>query len=46
MLPTTEEVIDKQGAINSLRDIEIEDLLGRDAIHLDNKNIHSLIKIK
>lgn len=46
MLPTTEEVIDKQGAINSLRDIEIEDLLGRDAIHLDNKNIHSLIKNK
>ncbi len=46
VLPTTEEVIDKQGAINSLRDIEIEDLLGRDAIHLDNKNIHSLIKNK
>ena len=46
VLPTTEEVIDKQGAINSLRDIEIEDLLGRDAIHLDNKNIYSLIKNK
>ena len=46
VLPTTEEVIDKQGAINSLRDIEIEDLLGRDAIHLDNKKIHSLIKNK
>ena len=46
VLPTTEEVIDKQGAINSLRDIEIEDLLGREAIHLDNKNIHSLIKNK
>ena len=44
VLPTTEEVIDKQGAINSLRDVEIEDLLGRDAIHLDNKNIQSLIK--
>ena len=46
VLPTTEEVIDKQGAINSLRDIEIEDLLGREAIQLDNKNIHSLIKNK
>lgn len=44
VLPTTEEVIDKQGAINSLRDVEIEDLLGRDAIHLDNKNIQYLIK--
>lgn len=44
VLPTTEEVINKQGAMNSLRDVEIEDLLGRDAIHLDNKNIQSLIK--
>ena len=44
VLPTTEEVIDKQGAINSLRDVEIEDLLGRDSIQLDNKNIQSLIK--
>lgn len=46
VLPTTEEVINKQGAMNSLRDVEIEDLLGRDAIHLDNKNIQSLIKGK
>ena len=46
VLPTTEEVINKQGAMNSLRDVEIEDLLGRDAIHLDNKNIESLIKGK
>ena len=30
--------------MNSLRDVEIEDLLGRDAIKLDNKNINSLIK--
>ena len=46
VLPTTEEVIDKQGAINSLRDVQIEDLLGREPIQLDNKNIHSLIKGK
>lgn len=46
VLPTTEEVINKQGAINSLRDVQIEDLLGRDPIQLDNKNIHSLIKGK
>ncbi len=44
VLPTTEEVITKQGAINSLRDVQIEDLLGREPIQLDNKNIHSLIK--
>lgn len=46
VLPTTEEVIDKQGAMNSLRDVQIEDLLGREPIQLDNKNIHSLIKGK
>lgn len=46
VLPTTEELIEKQGIMNSLRDVEIEDLLGRDAIKLDNKNISSLIKDK
>ena len=46
VLPTTEEVINKQGAMNSLRDVQIEDLLGRDPVHLDNKNINSLIKNK
>lgn len=46
VLPTTEEVIDRQGAINSLREVEIEDLLGRDEIRLDNKDISSLIKDK
>ena len=46
VLPTTEELINKQGVINSLRDVQIEDLLGREAIQLDNKNIHSLIKGK
>ena len=42
--PTAEEVIDKQGAINSLRDVEIEDLLGREPIKLENRNITNLIK--
>ena len=46
VLPTTEEVITKQGAMNSLRDVQIEDLLGREPVHLDNKNINSLIKNK
>ena len=46
VLPTTEEMIDNQGAMNSLRDVEIEDLLGRDVIELDNKGISALIKDK
>jgi len=32
--------------MNNLRDVEIEDLLGRDPIKLDNKNITELIKGK
>ena len=32
--------------MNNLRDVEIEDLLGRDTIKLDNKNITDLIKGK
>ena len=46
VLPTTKEVITKHGAMNSLRDVQIEDLLGREPVHLDNKNINSLIKNK
>ena len=46
VLPTTEEVITKHGAMNSLRDVQIEDLLGREPVHLDNKNINSWIKNK
>lgn len=46
VLPTTLEVITKHGAMNSLRDVQIEDLLGREPVHLDNKNINSLIKNK
>lgn len=46
VLPTTEEVITKHRAMNSLRDVQIEDLLGREPVHLDNKNINSLIKNK
>lgn len=44
VLPSTEDIIEKQDVMNSLRDVEIEDLLGRDAIRLENKNISSLIK--
>lgn len=37
---------EKGGVMNNLRDVEIEDLLGRDTIKLDNKNITDLIKGK
>lgn len=44
ILPTTEKIIDKQGAMNSLRDVEIEDLLGRESINFDDKNVKNVIK--
>ena len=46
ILPTTEKIIDKQGAMNSLRDVEIEDLLGREAINFEDKNVKNTIKNK
>lgn len=46
VLPSTEEIMKKGGIMNNLRDVEIEDLLGRDPIKLDNKNITDLIKGK
>ncbi len=46
ILPTTEKIIDKQGAMNSLRDVEIEDLLGREVIDFQDKNVKSTIKNK
>ncbi len=42
--PNAEDLIEKQGAINSLRDVEIEDLLGREPIKLENRNISNLIR--
>lgn len=44
VLPATEEIIDKHGAMNSLREIEIEDLLGRDSIDFDDKDVKNLIR--
>ena len=46
ILPTTEKIIDKQGAMNSLRDVEIEDLLGREAIDFEDKPVKNMIKNK
>lgn len=44
VLPGIREIIDNKDIFSSLRDVEIEDILGRDPITLDNTNIESLIK--
>lgn len=44
ILPSTEDIIRNKNLMENLRDVEIEDLLGRDPIVLDNKNIGNLIE--
>ncbi len=44
VLPGVKELIKDKKIIDNLRDVEIEDLLGRDPVELDNKNIEALIK--
>ena len=46
ILPGLQNIIrnKNQNLMDNLRDIEIEDVLGRDPIKLDNRNIKSLIK--
>ncbi len=46
ILPGTAELIKDKRLIDSFRDVEIEDLLGRDPIKLDNSNIGKLIENK
>lgn len=46
VLPGLRELITEKNLYHSLRDIEIEDLLGRDPIELDNQNIKNLIQGK
>ena len=46
ILPGTKELIKEKPLIQSFRDVQIEDLLGRDPIKLDNKNIGKLIENK
>jgi FlaA1/EpsC-like NDP-sugar epimerase len=46
VLPDLRELITEENLYSSLRDIEIEDLLGRDPVRLDNNNIQSLIENK
>ena len=44
VLPGVKELIKNKNIMDNLRDVELEDLLGRDPVKLDNKNIESLIK--
>ena len=46
VLPGLMELISEENLYQSLRDVEIEDLLGRDPVELDNNNIKSLINEK
>ena len=46
ILPGTKDLIKNKSLMENFRDVEIEDLLGRDAIKLNNKDIGPLIKNK
>ena len=46
ILPGTKDLIKNKSIMQSFRNVEIEDLLGREPIKLDNKNIQKLIKDK
>lgn len=46
ILPGTKDLIKDKPIMQSFRNVEIEDLLGREPIKLDNKNINKLIKDK
>ena len=44
ILPGTKELIKNKNLMENFRDVEIEDLLGRDPIKLNNKNIKEMIE--
>ena len=44
ILPTTEDIIKNKNLFQNLRDVDIEDILGRDPIVLDNKQIGKIIE--
>ena len=46
MLPGTADLIKGKNVMQNLRDVEIEDILGREPITLNNENIGELIKNK
>ena len=46
ILPTTEDIIRNKNMFQNLRDVDIEDILGRDPVVLDNNKIGNLIENK
>lgn len=46
VLPGTDDIIKNKNIMGSFRDVEIEDLLGRETIKLDNKDIAKAIENK
>ena len=46
ILPTTEDIIRNKNLFQNLRDVDIEDILGRDTVKLDNNKIANLIEGK
>lgn len=46
ILPTTEDIIRNKNMFQNLRDVDIEDILGRDPVVLDNNKIGKLIEDK
>lgn len=44
ILPTTEDIIKNKNLFQNLRDVDIEDILGRDPVVLDNKQIGKIIE--
>ncbi len=44
ILPTTEDIIKNKNMFQNLRDVDIEDILGRDPVVLDNTKIGKLIE--
>ncbi|MEW9095083.1 MAG: nucleoside-diphosphate sugar epimerase/dehydratase [Clostridiaceae bacterium] len=45
-MPGIYEIIDSEFSINNIRDVSIEDLLGREEVRLNNENINKYIKDK
>ncbi|WP_310939016.1 nucleoside-diphosphate sugar epimerase/dehydratase [Clostridium sp. SHJSY1] len=46
IMPGVSDIIDGNFNINSIRDVDVEDLLGRESVTLDNKGISSYIENK